>query len=69
MNGFKNIFVITLTTFLLACTTRGELVYEKPNGEKVSGCLTEYSGAPSVDKFIVQKKLKSAGISYPTSLC
>lgn len=39
---------------LAACTTKGHLEYFTTNGERKTACETEYSGAPSVDKYAVE---------------
>jgi len=45
---------ISLTIVLIACSTQGNLEYITAAGERKSACETEYSGAPSVDKYAVE---------------
>ena len=40
--------------FTVACTTHGKLEYVTESGEHKTACETEYSGAPSVDKYAVE---------------
>lgn len=42
-----------MLVFITACSTRGHLLYITVNGEQKIACETEYSGAPSVDKYAV----------------
>ena len=53
MNPRKIITLLVVISFLAACTT-GRLEYLTPQGEIKFACETEYSWAPSVDKFAVE---------------
>jgi len=48
------IFAILLIFTLSACTTRGQLAYITTTGEHKTACETEYTWAPSVDKYAVE---------------
>lgn len=48
------VYFIFLVVFTAACTTRGHLDYITSSGEQKTACDTEYSGAPSVDKYAVE---------------
>lgn len=45
--------VVAVTLLLLSGCTRGHLAYVTPQGEHKTGCATEYSWAPAVDKHAV----------------
>lgn len=51
---YKPLLFITLLLFTMSCTTQGNLEYITANGERKTACETEYSGAPSVDKYAVE---------------
>lgn len=48
------LFLLLSSLFLVACSTQGELEYVTAQGETKTACATEYSGAPSVDKYAVE---------------
>ena len=55
----KRLKLFSFFAFLLvlsACTT-GELVYQLPDGTLKTGCETEYTWAPSVDRYAVEYTL------------
>lgn len=49
----RQICVVVAVTLLLCGCTRGHLAYVTPQGEHKTGCATEYSWAPAVDKHAV----------------
>lgn len=49
----KPSFCVIAILILTSCTT-GRLEYYTPQGEKKVACETEYTGAPSVDKYAVE---------------
>ncbi len=53
MSFKKSFFLLITISSLVACTT-GRLEYLTPQGETKFACETEYSWAPSVDKFAVE---------------
>jgi hypothetical protein len=52
--GYRSqIGAVVAVTILLSGCTRGHLDYVTPQGEHKTGCATEYSWAPAVDKHAV----------------
>jgi len=49
----SQIGAVVVTLILLCGCTRGHLAYVTPQGEHKTGCATEYSWAPAVDKHAV----------------
>ncbi|MET1255633.1 hypothetical protein [Aliikangiella maris] len=50
----QKVLILVFFSTLIACTTQGKLEYITSNGERKVGCETEYSGAPSIDKYAVE---------------
>jgi len=49
----QRLFTFFVLIFLVGCTT-GRLVYLTKEGDKRTACETEYTWAPSVDKYAVE---------------
>jgi hypothetical protein len=53
MSLFKRVWLVTMWFSLAGCTT-GRLEYITPNGKHKTACETEYTWAPSIDKYAVE---------------
>lgn len=49
----KSLLLLLVSFLIIGCTT-GRLEYVTPKGEKRYACETEYTWAPSVDKYAVE---------------
>ncbi|MCW8832219.1 MAG: hypothetical protein OQK09_09630 [Colwellia sp.] len=50
----RQLSLILIILFLTACATQGQLEYITAEGERKTACETEYTWAPSVDKYAVE---------------
>jgi len=50
----KKLIILLSVILLSACSTKGNLEYVTSTGELKTVCETEYTGAPSVDKYAVE---------------
>ncbi|SFC16549.1 hypothetical protein [Pseudoalteromonas denitrificans] len=53
MSKISSLFLLSLIMFLISCT-QGHIVYTTPDGKQKKACETEYTWAPSIDKYAVE---------------